>query len=390
MLKFQYIISIILLASFSLIAKDVDLTQKPEPLPKVDFDFPDYDFETLDNGMKVFIIEDHEQPTVSFSLMLAGGSSVDDIAGTADLAAAMLTKGTKNYTALEIAQKMDGLGLNLSAAASGDAMYITSGGLKKHMDVMLEMMTEVLYNPTFPEDELEKLKKQTIASIKSSKGNSGSLAQKLARIVIYGDNHPYAAFATEDDVEKINISTVKDYYTKVTVPNNSYMAIIGDINAEEVLPKLNEYFGSWAKGVAPNINIPQEQMKPDGVYFVERPASVQSTIIVTAPGVPRNHEDYVGLSLVADVMGSGFSGRINRTLREKYAFTYGGYGSLTSSKYANRVMFGADVAAEKTDSSLMVMDQMINELRTKPAEKSELSRIQNYQVGSYLLSLIHI
>lgn len=385
-MKIKNLIFIAMFISFtsaSLFA--VDLTKKPEPLEDIDYQFPEYEERTLENGLKIFVIEDHEQPTVSMSISFAGGSSIEFIAGTAEMAASMLTKGTKNRTALEIAQEMDGLGLGIGGSASDDRFYVSTGGLKKHIDVMLNMMSDVVLNPTFPAEELEKLKTQAIAGIEYEKSNANSLAAKLSRIVIYGKHHPYAKYNTKESIEKIDQTIIKNYYSMVAVPNNAVMAIIGDVKADEVIPKIEKAFLSWTKGTKPNVNLPEPKLMSKGVYFVERPASVQSSMMLVAPTVERKNEDYVKLDLTADIMGSGFSGRINRVIREKYAFSYGGSGYQTSTKYANRAVFMASVAKEKTDSSVMVMLDLLKDLRENPPKDEEINRIKNYQIGNYLM-----
>lgn len=372
--------------TFALNAKGVDLSKKPDPLPAQGFVFPDYEVKTLTNGLKVFIIEDHEQPTISMNLMFAGGTSVDGIAGTGEMVASMLTKGTENLSAQEIAAKMDGLGIGFGASANSDALNISASGLKKHTSVMLEVMADVIQNSKFPQEELDKLKSQAIAGLQYEKSSSSALAQKLARMVIYGEGHPYSQYSTEESINNISREDLVKYHERFLNPNNATLSVIGDVKSDEIIDALEEEFRQWTpKSLAP-IRVPMANTMPSGVYFVERPGAVQSTMIISALGLPRSHEDYLKLEMVADIMGSGFSGRINRTIREKYAFSYGGYGSLTGLKYTNRIFFGSDVAKEKTDSSVMVMLGLIDSLVSTAPGREELMRIKNYQIGSYLMA----
>lgn len=383
-LSYIFVISIILVNIMT--AQTIDVSKKPESLPAGEFKFPSHKEKTLPNGLKIFVIEDKAQPTLSLNLLIPGGTSVDTKAGTADLLAALLTKGAGKRSAQQIANEIDGVGASISASSTGDYITVSASGLKKHMKLILDIYTDVVLKPSLPEDEFEKLQKQMIAGLINDKSQPSKLGAILARKVLYGENHPYANSATEKSVESIEIDDIKQYYNTYFKPNQASIAIIGDVNADEVFKAIDKSFGDWKKGKSLEIKIPEAKAMPKGVYFINRPGSTQSTVIVTSLGVPSTDERYETLELAAKIIGSGFGGRLFRTLRETYSFTYSPWGYLTSSKYLNRFACGADVKMDKTDSSITVIMEQLQQLADEAPAADELNRLLKFELGQYYMS----
>ena len=368
-------------------AKDIDVTKKPEPLKEKEFPFPEYTVKTIDNGMKVFIIEDHEQPVVNLRMLIGGGTSQDgEHAGTADLVADLLTKGAGDMDALEIAEKLDGVGASINASTSVDYITVSASVLKKHLPLLMDVFSDVIMEPAFPDEEMEKLVKQFVSGLKHQKSDPSSIVQKLARKVVYGANHPYAMNPTEEGVKDIDIDDIETYYEHYFHPNNATLAIVGDVDPSEIMEMLEEYFMKWEKEPFPSLKVPGADPMPLGVYYIERPASVQSSVVLTTVAVPRSHKDYETLDLAASVIGAGFAGRLFRTIREEHSYTYSPFGFLTTSKYANRFACGSDVRNSVTDSTIDVIKEQLYLLAREPATKEELDRVKNTKVGGYLMS----
>jgi predicted Zn-dependent peptidase len=366
---------------------NIDLTKKPESLPAKEFNFPKYETITLKNGLKVFVIKDDQQPTINFKIMFNGGSLTEGAkAGIADLTTQIMTKGAAGKSALDIANLTDGLGISLSVSASADYNVLGGSGLKKHFATLLDLAKDVLTAPTFPEDEFPKLKKLMAAAIKQEKSRSSSVAASIARKAIYGLNHPYAKKNSEEVLETITINDLKAYYKANFLPNNATMTVVGDVDVKEVKKMLEEHFAKWEKGATLNIQVPNTDPMPVGVYFVERPTAVQSSIVVATPAIPRNHPDFETLNLSSSVIGAGFAGRLFKTLRETYSYTYTPFGYLTNTKYTNRFACGADVRGNVTDSSVMVILEQLRILASEAPSTEELDRLKKYEVGQYLMS----
>ena len=387
MKKIIYSALLLVIFAFQLKAQEADLSQKPEPLPKKEFTFPEYTVETLSNGIKVFVIEDHEQPTVALRLLIPGGNSADTKPGVSDFMASLLTKGAAGMSALDIAQKLDGIGASVSASAGADFSSVYASTLTKHLPLVLDLYSKIILQPEFYSEEFEKLVPQFIANVKDEKSRPSSLAAALTRKVIYGENHPYAQKTTEESIKNIKLNDLKDYYKTYFVPNNATIAVIGDVSPKDIVAKLESAFASW-KPVerAPKTVVSDAKPMPRGVYFIERPGSVQSTISVSTVAVPYMDDQYETLKLASQIMGAGFAGRLFRTLRETYSYTYTPYGYLTSSKFANRFVAGADVRNNVTDSAITVILDQLKLLSTETPKDEELDLIKNYTVGHYLMS----
>lgn len=365
----------------------IDVTKKPEPLQEKEFSFPKYIETKLSSEMKVFIVEDHEQPTFGFRILIPGGSAYDgEKPGLAELTAEMLTKGAGKMTAFEIASKLDGVGAELNISANPDHFVVSGSCLVKHIPVLLDVLSQVITNPTFPKDEFDKLKTRVISAIKSEKARPISVASNLTKKIIYGEKHPYGMKKTEESVQNISLDDVKTFFAKFFKPDHATLVITGDVKEKEILPYFEKAFAKWNRGKLPPLTFPPTKPEPLGVYFVERPASVQSSIILATPTVEITHPDYDALDVAASVIGSGFAGRLFRTLRETYSYTYTPFGYQTSSKFANRFACGAEVRNQVTDSAIDVIKEQLYLLATEPPSEEELNRIKKVKVGSYLMS----
>ncbi|MGE5479452.1 MAG: M16 family metallopeptidase [Chloroflexota bacterium] len=358
----------------------------PAPLPEKNFQFPKYTTHKLSNGIKVFLIEDNEQPTLAIRVLIPGGTSVEgQKVGVADMTTQLMTKGAGDRNALQIAETLEGVGANVSVSASGDYNTVYASSLKKHADLLFGVMSDVLFRPTFPKEEMEKLRTQFLAGVQEEKSRSGQIAAALSRVAVYGENHPYAARKTEKTIKALTMDDVMNYYKTQFKSDNATIAVIGDINAGEILPKLEKVFGKWEKG-APKIEVPPAKPMPLGVYFIPRAGSKQSSVIVTTNTVPRSSADYETIELAGGYMGGGFGGRLMRTLRETYSFTYTPFAYQTSSKYANRFTAGAEVRSDKTDSSVTVILEELTKLAQEGPSDADLNRTKRNEVGQYRMA----
>lgn len=382
-----FLIFSILLSHIMIAEEKIDVSKKPEPLPEKEFAFPKFEEAKLSNGMKVFIVEDHEQPTFGFRVLIPGGSAYDgDKPGLAELVAEMLTKGAGKMTAFDIANKLDGVGAELNISANPDHFVISGSCIVKHIPILLDVLSQIIANPTFPKDEFDKLKQRVISAIKSEKSRALTVASGLSKKVLYGEKHPYGMKKTEESIEKISLDDVKIFFNKFFKPDHATLVITGDVKEKEILPYFEKTFANWKKGKLPPLSLPPTKPEPLGVYFVERPASVQSSIILATPTVEITHPDYDVLDVAASIMGSGFAGRLFRTLRETYSYTYTPFGFQTSSKFANRFACGAEVRNQVTDSAIDVIKEQLYLLANEPPSDEELNRIKKVKVGNYLMS----
>ncbi|MDC1068232.1 pitrilysin family protein [Candidatus Kapabacteria bacterium] len=363
------------------------IAQKPKPISGYNFKFPEYEIKSTNNNIQLLLIKDDKQPITNIRLIIGGGTSVESKTGVADLTAAMLTKGAGELSALQIAESLDGIGASLSINAADDFIVANLEVLNKHLDKALEIFELIINNPTFDKRELEKIKKLAISSIIADKANPSSLASNLSKIVIYGENHPYSKFARESDIEKIEVDDLKNYYKKYLHARNMSLAIYGDYS-DESIQKIKNIISKITddKETKPIIDVPNPKPLPKGIYFIEREGSVQSTVRVLFPAPSFNDYDYETLSFNGSIIGASFTGRLFRTLREKYSFTYSPSGGLTNKRFSNYFYAAADVKEAVTDSSIEVINEQIFNLYKSEISNDELESIKKYKSGSYMMN----
>ncbi len=371
--------------------KAIDFKVKPPVGELREVEFPHYEQATLKNGLKVYVIEDRRQPTILYRLQVGAGESMDgDKNGLSFMMTNLIYKGTQKRSAEAIANQLDSVGASLSTNTAGELMTASMEGLKKHNALMLNIFSDVIQHPLFSKEEFEKMLPQVMASIKQEKSNPGQLGAALARMVIYGKDHPSAARKTEASVKKITIEDVRAFHERWVRPNNrATLAIVGDVSLKEILPQLEKAFGSWQPSAMTMSQIPQPKSMPKGVYFIQRPGSVQSSVMVAALMPARKDEAYEPMMLTTSVLGSGFAGRLFKTLRETYSFTYTPYAHMTQGKYFNRFGAGADVRNAVTDSTIIVLKNEIEKIVKEPAGDDEFNTIKTNEVGNYLMSFEH-
>ncbi len=367
----------------------IDRTQKPAPGPAPKASFPDYYETTLDNGLKVFVITNDAEPVVTFRLLIKSGSEYDgDVSGIASSVTDLLTSGTTTRTSLQFAQESDALGLSIGAGAADDQMSVSGSGLKKNMDKLLTLMTDALYNPTFPQDELDKQKKQSLSGLKTVKRDPDAVMSRLQITVGYTP-HPYANFGTEDDVNSISRDALVAFHKTYFIPNNASLAIVGDVTPKEILPIIKKYFGTWKKGTAPANTFPKPaRITGKSVHLVDLgKTQTQTSITVQVTGIERRNPDYVAAGVMNSIIGGGFSGRLFANLREKHGFTYGAYSSLESRKAAGLWQASADVRRIATDSAFTQILLEMNRLRDEKIDDQTLDMHKQYAAGRFLLGL---
>ena len=347
----------------------------------------EYNVFDMANGMKVIVVENHKLPRVSYSISLNSEPVLEgDKAGYVSTAGDLMGRGTKTRTKNEIDKAIDQIGASLSTFSTG--MFGSS--LTKHQHTMLEVFSDVLLNPSFPQDEFEKIKTQTLSGLQSAKDDPNSIAGNVAGIVNYGEGHPYSEVVTEETINKIDIGSCKKYYNDHFKPNNAYLTIVGDITLAEAKANAEKYFGSWKKGAVPQATY-EVPARPDNtsVAFAHKEGAVQSVINVTYPvDLKPGSDDELKASLMNSILGGGvFLGRLMQNLREDKAFTYGARSSVSSDKLVGRFNAGASVRNEVTDSSIVEfiyeMDRIVNE----PVSSKDLQLAKNSMAGSFARSL---
>jgi predicted Zn-dependent peptidase len=364
----------------------VDRSQFPNAGPAPQIKIGDAETFTLENGLKVFVVKNTKLPRVSFTLVLERDPILEgDKAGMSDFVGEMMTAGTTTRSKDQLDQEIDFIGASLSASATS----IFASSLKKHQGKVLELMADVLYNPVFPEAELEKLKKQSLTGLAQSKDSPDAISQRLTSALVYGKNHPYGEVATEATIGNVTVADVKQYYQTYFKPNIAYLAIVGDMDKAEAESIVKKHFGSWKKGQVPTATypIPQRQAK-NTVALVDRSSSVQTVIDIAQPlQMKIGDSDYITSRVLNEILGGGSSSRLFLNLREDKGYTYGAYSSISADKLTGSFSANASVRTEVTDSAVYEFMHEIVNLVDNGVTEEELVKAKSSIAGSFGRSL---
>lgn len=375
----------LLLASVAAVAQ-VDRTKAPKPAPAREIKIGAYQTFTLKNGLQVFVVENHKLPRIQFSLQLKNNPIYQgDKEGYVEMAGTLIGTGTKTKTKAQLDEEIDFIGANLSTSSDG----IFASSLSKHSTKLLDLMTDVLYNPAFAPEEMEKLKTQTLSGLAASKDNPGSIAANVRSALVYGKQHPYGLSTTEKSVGSITLEDCKNYYNTYFKPNNAYLAIVGDIDFKTAKSLVEKYFSKWVAGEVKNPTYAQPK-EPAKTYvaLVDRAASVQSVINIgypvdLKPGTP----DAIKARVTNQILGGGFSARLMQNLREKHGYTYGASSSLSTDILVGNFNASASVRNEVTDSAVFEFLSELKRIVNEPVTEQELIAAKAEISGAFGRSL---
>jgi len=341
----------------------------------------------LENGLKVIVVENHKIPRVSYQLSLNNDQILEkDQVGFVSVAGNLMGTGTKTKSKAEIDAAVDFIGASLNTAGSG----VFASGLKKHSAKLLDIMTDVLYNPSFPEEEFKKIKTQTISGLSQTATSADAMAGNVAAVLNYGVNHPYGEIQTEDDVNNMTLENIKSYYNTYFKPNNAYLIIVGDVTPAEAKADVEKYFASWKSGdIPPTTYDAPAPTKGTNVAFANKDGAVQSVIRVTYPvNLKPGADDLVKARVMNNILGGGvFSGRLMQNLREDKAYTYGSRSSLSANSLIGNFNAGASVRNAVTDSSVHEILYEMDRLTKEPISADDLQLVKNSMAGSFARSL---
>jgi zinc protease len=384
-------IAILVLASPSIVA-DIDRTHPPAPGPEPTASFPDYQTSTLPNGLKIFVIENHREPTVTFRLLIRSGEALDGAKpGLADLTATLLNRGTSRRTAAQFAEETDFLGASVEAGAEPDSTAVSASGLVKDVSKLLDLFADAALHPVFPAEEVALEQRQEISELEADKQQPGTLSERLRDKLIFGPENPYGAYPTEESLSAISRQDLVGFHARFFSPDNATLAIVGDVHAADILPLVQKAFADWqSTGKMPDqsklADVPAPP-KSRVIYLVDRPGSVQSTILVAGRGMARNNPDVPEFNVLDSVLGGGMSGRLFQNLRERHGYTYGSGSTMEMNRWAGVFSASAEVRNEVTVPAIQEILGEITRLDNEPVPEPELAMQRQYLAGNYLLSL---
>ncbi|PIQ07631.1 MAG: peptidase M16 [Ignavibacteriales bacterium CG18_big_fil_WC_8_21_14_2_50_31_20] len=378
-------ISFVLLTSVLLFAQ-LDRTQKPKPGPAPEIKIGEYESFTLDNGLQVFVVENDKLPRVTVSLQLHREAIMEnENTGYISIAGELLRAGTENKTKDELDEAIDFIGADISTSSTG----IYGSSLSKHTDKLLALMSDVLLHPSFKEEELEKIKKQTISGLKAAKEQPSAIASNVRKVLLYGKDHPYGEIQTEETVANITAEMCKEYYNTYFHPNIAFLAIVGDITKDDAEELVKKYFSEWTAKEVPTFTYTDVSAPANNkIAFVDRANAVQSVVNITYPiSLDKFGDDAIKASVMNYLLGGGVSGEFFQVLREEKGYTYGAYSSITGDKLVGNFTSACDARNEVTDSVIITFLDVMKKFRNEKVSEEKLQAAKNFLTGSFSRAL---
>ena len=358
----------------------------------------------LGNGLRVIALENHKLPTFTMQMVILSGGLSDPAnqPGAAQYTATMLREGTKTRSSRQIAEAVESMGatLNANSSLTSPISSITAGGLIENFDQIMELFVDVILNPGFPADDLNKLKTRATAQMRAQRSQPGFLANEMFLKTMYGA-HPASRIAlTPAQIQGLTPETLKQFHAAHYKPNNAIFAIVGDVNPAEIVAKLEKTFGAqseaqksggqksggWTRGDVPRPELPKvNEPGQSKIYLIDRPGSEQTNLILGNLSIERNDPDYYALDVMNQVLGGGASARLFLNLREDKGYTYGAYSGFSAAKYRGVFRANTEVQTKVTKGS---MDELIYEFKRIRDEKTpddEFDRAKRTIVGGFAL-----
>lgn len=345
---------------------------------------------TLSNGLEVWVLPRNGIPRVDVALALRDAGYAADPKGSngfASILAGMLSEGTTVRDSRAIAELSQGLGGGVYAGAGNDGLTVGGYSLASNAPQMMDLLAEVVRSPAFPENELTLAKANALQALKVNEAQPNTRAARAMLAATFGD-HPYARIMpTEQSIQSVTRAQLLSEYQRRFRPERGLLVLTGKLTAEQGFAMAEKAFGSW-KGVGTaTAATPKAPMTaPVTRAILQRDGSVQSAILIGRPAIAATHPDYFPLGLASDVLGGGFSSRVNQNLREDKGYTYGA--SATDAEFAagGRVQAGANVRNEVTGAALKEFFGEFDRLAKEPVPAAELNDTKRYVAGGFLIT----
>jgi zinc protease len=347
----------------------------------------------LPNGLTVLLLERHKIPTVNLSLWINTGSLDDprETPGLAQFTAEMMREGTTHRTSSQISSEIDALGARVDVESEFGSSHtqVDASGFPDHLDQLLDLFSDIVLNPAFPSEELEKYRKRHLAALEEERSEPSFLSNERFARALYGDSPAAEVSATPAAIQSATVDQLKQFHAQHFVSNRALLGVVGDFDSKQMMALITKYFGAWKGSAAVPFSVKIPERAPFAIHLVDRPDSVQTDILAGQLAVPRNNPDYVALRVMNRVLGEGTSSRLFLNLREDKGYTYGAYSGLNPDIYPRPLVANTEVRNAVTDGSLHELLGEFKRLREEPVPADELDKAMHAIVASFALSLEH-
>ena len=342
---------------------------------------------TLANGLRVIVVEKHDLPLITATLVATGGGAADpaDRAGVGSLTADLLTKGTKTRSATQIAAQIEALGGSIGSDASWDGSSISVTVKSDQAAPALTILADVAQNPAFADEEIERARTQAIDGVTVTIKDPAQLAGLVAGRAVFG-NQPYghALSGTPESLKAIKASDIRYAYGRTWQPKQATLILVGDITLAAAKALAEKDFAGWKPGAAQAAAAPAAQPSPEPrVIVVDMPGAGQAGVVVARPGIARRDPSFYPASVANTVLGGGFSSRLNQEIRIKRGLAYGAGSSLTARREPGSISARTQTKNPTAPETVAIMVAEMKRLGTEPVPANELEPRKATLIGGF-------
>lgn len=363
----------------------------PAATPPRPFKLPAIKTLKLENGLTVQMVEDHRVPFITVNLGIKAGSSLEapELRGLASMTADMISEGTGKRNSKEIAQEVDFIGGGLKAGSDYDFTLVSGSALSKYAERLIDVISDVVLNPSFPDDELTLKKTNLLQELVMKRSEPDFLMEERFSKVVFG-NHPYSVIApTPESVGKMNRQALKDFHAQHYLPNEAVLIVVGDFQVEKMEQLIKADLGSkWKAGKMPVAQMPiVPDLKGRRIFLVDRPGSVQASLKLGNVAIKKTDPDYFPFLIANQILGGAAHSRLFLNIREQKGYTYGAYSGFAARKQPGAFAAEAEVRTEVTSPSIQEFLYELDRIRNVKVADKELQDAKTYLSGSYQLGL---
>jgi predicted Zn-dependent peptidase len=353
--------------------------QKIEPVS-----IPEAVCQKLDNGIPLFYVNAGQQPVMRFELVFEAGKWFEDTPGLSYFTGKMLTEGTNSYSAQEIATRFEAMGAFVEVNCGFDHNTLTIHLLTKHLDQILPLVQEMVWQPSFLDVELQKLKHRKKQSLLVDLQKNSFVAARQFTKLVFGEDHPYGRVLEVEQIDGIHQDQLSQFHGKYM--SRYFEIILSGMISDNHLESINQALGQHDVAKVEPKNV-KKTAYSSSHYVLDKEDSLQSSIRLGMPFINRKHPDYLEMLVVNEILGGYFGSRLMSNIREDKGYTYGIRSGIRCLVHDSIWVVSTDVKKQFREQTLDEIKKEITKLQTELLPNSELETVKNYMLGTLVSSL---
>jgi len=360
---------------------DVDRYVQPGPGRQRRFEPPTPRRITLSGGADLLVVERHEIPLIAAGVYIPGGAVLDpaDRPGLSQLAGRLLIEGTTSRSSTQIADEGEFIAASPNVGVDRENVIVSTEALTRHWDRALDLWADLVLNPSFPEGEIERVRRERLTDLRRIKDDANAIAERATGGLLFGREsaHGHPISGREAAVEAVTRDEIVAQYGRIVAGAKPTFFVVGDVDTDTVAKQVEAAFGSMRSAAAAEQRPATAQREGTTLYLIDKPGAAQSVIAAGQVGVPRSHPDYIPLTVMNMAFGGQFTARLNMNLREDKGYTYGYRSRFDWRKSASSYVAGGSVQTDVTREALVETLKEYRDLHSeRPIDASEFEKAQ--------------